>query len=75
MMKFYILTSDHFTKLLRHNSPKYSNIPKEDMVIVINSLNKDYVKKAEKYCKDVGIEYYITAVSYTHLTLPTILLV
>lgn len=59
-MKFYILTSDHFTKLLRHNSPKYSNIPKEDMVIVINSLNKDYVKKAEKYCKDVGIEYYIT---------------
>jgi phage tail tube protein FII len=30
------------------------------MVIVINSLNKDYVKKAEKYCKDVGIEYYIT---------------
>ena len=60
MMKFYILTSDHFTNLLRHNSPKYSNIPKEDMVIVINSLNKDYVKKAEKYCKDVGIEYYIT---------------
>jgi hypothetical protein len=30
------------------------------MVVVINSLNKDYVKKAEKYCKDVGIEYYIT---------------
>ena len=60
MVKFYILTSGHFTSLLRHNSPKYSNIPKEDMVIVINSLDKDYVKKAEKYCKDVGIEYYIT---------------
>ena len=60
MVKFYILTSGHFTSLLRHNSPKYSNIPKEDMVVVINSLDEYYIKKAEKYCKDTGIEYYIT---------------
>jgi len=60
MVKFYVLTSGHFTALLRHNSPKYSNIPKEDTIIVINSLDQDYIKKAEKYCKDVGIEYYIT---------------
>lgn len=60
MVKFYILTSGHFNSLLRHNSPKYSNIPKEDMVVVINSLDEEYIKKAEKYCKDVGIEYHIT---------------
>tara|TARA_R110000764_G_scaffold63100_4_gene133667 strand:+ start:1906 stop:2733 length:828 start_codon:yes stop_codon:yes gene_type:complete len=45
---------------MRHNSPKYSNIPKEDTVIIINSLDEEYIKRAEAYCKREGIEYHIT---------------
>ena len=46
-LKFYVLTSRDFKALLRHNSPEYSNIPKEDTVIVINSLSKAYEEKVK----------------------------
>lgn len=55
-MKFYILTSRRLDYLFRH----HINIPKEDMVIVINSLDDDYVSQAEEYCKSENLEYHIT---------------
>jgi hypothetical protein len=59
-MKFYILTSNNLKALKRHNDIKFSNIAKEDTVIVINSLNKKYIKKAKEYCELNELEYYIT---------------
>ena len=59
-MKFYILTSENLEALKRHNDPDFSNIPKEDTVVVINSLNKLYINQATNYCRSKGIEYYVT---------------
>jgi hypothetical protein len=59
-LKFYVLTSRDFKALLRHNSPEYSNIPKEDTVIVINSLSKAYEEKVKAHCEKEEVEYYIT---------------
>jgi len=46
--------------LKRHIDPEYSNIPKKDLVVVINSKFDPFVQRAEKWCKDEGIEYHIT---------------
>lgn len=59
-MKFYILTSSNLESLKRHNDKKFSGIYKKDTVIVINSLNKEYVKEAKEYCESNNLEYYIT---------------
>lgn len=59
-LKFYILTSENLHALKRHNDPDFSNILKEDTVVVINSLDEDYIKEAKDYCKLEKIEYYIT---------------
>jgi hypothetical protein len=39
---------------------EWSEIPKEDTVIVINTLDKEYEQKAKQYCQEEGIEHYIT---------------
>ena len=59
-MKFYVLTSSNYEALLRHNDPEYSNINKDEMVIVINSLNSVYIERAKNYCIAKDIKYYIT---------------
>lgn len=46
--------------LKRHTSPEWSNIPKEKIVIVINTTNDDYREEAEQWCIEEGIEYHIT---------------
>ena len=55
-MKFYILTSRHIDFLKRHAN----TIPIKDQVVVINSLNDDYIDQASKYCRENSIEYYVT---------------
>ena len=55
-MKFYILTSRHIDFLKRHAN----TIPIKDQVVVINSLNNDYIDQASKYCQENSIEYHIT---------------
>ena len=59
-VKFYVLTSQGLKDLERHNSSEYSNIPIEDTVVIINSLDVNYVQQAESYCKKNELEYYIT---------------
>jgi hypothetical protein len=59
-MKFYVLTSTNYKALLRHNDPEYSNIHKDDLVVVINSLDSVYIEKAKNYCIAKDIKYYIT---------------
>lgn len=58
--KFYVLTSRRLDRLKRHIDPNASGIEKEDLVVVINSLNKTYVEAASEWCAAEGIEYYIT---------------
>jgi hypothetical protein len=59
-LKFYVLTSRDFKALLRHNSSEYSNLSKEDTVVVINTLDYKYEQKVKNHCEEEGIEYYIT---------------
>ena len=59
-LKFYVLTSTNYEALLRHNDPEYSNIHKDDMVVVINSLDSAYIEQAKNYCIAKDIKYYIT---------------
>jgi len=58
--KYYILTSNDVNLLKRHISEEWSNIAKENVVVVINTTSDDYEREAEKWCKDEGIEYHIT---------------
>ena len=55
-MKFYLLTSNSLEGLLR----SIEIIPSEDLVVVINTLDDDYLTSAEKHCKLYELEYYIT---------------
>ena len=59
-MQFYILTSTDYDALVRHFNVAYSNIQVEDAVVVINSLDKEYIEKAKEFCIEQEIEYYIT---------------
>ncbi len=59
-LKFYVLTSSSMEGLVRHISPDYSNIPTSDLVVVINTLDPEYVKTASKWCEDNEIEYHVT---------------
>lgn len=58
--KFYVLTTRRLDRLKRHVDPNASGIEKEDLVVVINSLNKTYVESVSEWCEAEGIEYYIT---------------
>ena len=51
-MRFYVLTSSNYKALLRHNDPEYSNIPKDETVVVINSLDNEYIEKMETSLKE-----------------------
>lgn len=55
-MKFYILTSRDFFAL--ENLVK--TIPKEDIVVIINSLDLSYVGHVKLYCEQNDIEYVVT---------------
>ena len=58
--KFYVLTSNWLKHLKRHTSPDWAGIPKEDLVVVINTQSSEYIPIAVEYCEDEGIEYHIT---------------
>jgi len=59
--KYYILTSSSNEYLLeRHISEEWSNIPKEDVVVVINTLDDIAEKKCAEWCESKEIEYHIT---------------
>jgi len=59
-LKYYVLTTKNFNQLKRHISKEYSNIPKKDLVVVINTLDEDYLVHAKGYCVHNDIEYYVT---------------
>ena len=69
-MRFYVLTSTNYEALLRHNDPTYSNIHKDDMVVVINSLDSKYIERAKNYCiaKDIKYSSYDTFKNYYGLS-------
>lgn len=55
-MKFYLLTSNSLEGLIRSTEI----IPSKDLVVVINTLDDDYLISAETHCILHDIEYYIT---------------
>lgn len=55
-MKFYILTSKSLKTLQRHAE----TIPPDKQVVIINSLDDDYVREASQYCSQNYIEYHVT---------------
>lgn len=59
-LKYYVLTSNNISSLQKHTSPEYSNIPKERLVVIINTVDANYIEEASEYCQGSGIEYYIT---------------
>lgn len=59
-MQFYILTSGNLKALKRHFDSEYSGFKKKDAVVIINSLNEDYIKKAVSYCTKKKIEHHVT---------------
>lgn len=56
-LKFYALCSTNIKATKRH----LRTIPKEDLHIVLNSLNTDYLADAEAYCQSENIDYTITS--------------
>jgi len=59
-LKYYVLTSSNLDSLKRHTSPEYSNIPKDRVVVIINTMDIVYAEEASAYCQESGIEYYVT---------------
>jgi len=57
-LKFYVLISKDVNALQRHFN--CSNHNKNDLHIVINSLDVDFVIEAEQFCKELNLEYTIT---------------
>lgn len=55
-MKFYILCHQCIDWLKHHAK----TIPFKDQVVVINSLDNDFVDQASTYCQENSIEYHIT---------------
>lgn len=63
-VKFYVLTCRNLAALRRHEKI----IPKEDMCIIINTLNPHYEAEAISYCQTAGIEYHVTVSDGTAAT-------
>ena len=63
-MKFYILCSRDLFCLER----QFDTIPKDQTVVVINSLDESYVVSAVSFCEDEQIEYYVTTSDGTPAT-------
>lgn len=59
-LKYYVLTNKNLIALKRHCSPLWSNIPKENLFVIINTQNKEFSDKAEEYLVEEEIEYCIT---------------
>lgn len=57
-LKFYVLISKDVNALQRHFTCSNHNI--NDLHIVINSLDLDFVMQAEQFCKESNLEYTIT---------------
>jgi hypothetical protein len=55
-LKFYALCTRNIYALMRH--AKY--IPKDDLFIIINSQNEEFIAAAEHICKSESIDYAIT---------------
>ena len=55
-LKFYVLCSKGIPSLKRH----LNTIPKEDLFVVINTLDKKFEDSASLFCKENDIEYAIT---------------
>ena len=55
-IKFYALCCRNIHALKRH----LVNIPKEDLIIVINTTETDFQNQAVSYCTDNNIEHYVT---------------
>lgn len=56
LVKFYILTSNHIECLKRH----FYKIPTGEAVVVINSLDENYIDAAVSFCVKHKIEHYVT---------------
>lgn len=56
MLKYYVLCSRNIHALRRHER----TIPVDQLVIVINTLDKQFEKEAKQYSKDRSIPFYIT---------------
>ena len=56
MFKYYVLTSGNIHTLIR----QFDTLKKSDVVIVINTLNKEYEDLASDFCIKNGIEYHVT---------------
>lgn len=57
-LKYYVLTSRNMHCLKRHLN--FSGIPKSQLHVVINTLDKDYEKNAVNWCEENEIDYNIT---------------
>lgn len=55
-LKYYALCCRNIAATKRHAS----YIPHNDLVIVLNSMDQEYIAVAEAWCKEQQIEYYIT---------------
>lgn len=64
MLKFYALCSRNLHCVKRH----LNTIPCEDLVVVLNSLNKDFIEQASAYCLEHNIEHHITECDGTAAT-------
>ena len=63
-MKYYVLLSRD--KSLRHDPDNslfvkhLETIPRKDLIVVLNSLDEDFIQRASEYCWFMGIEYHVT---------------
>ena len=59
-LKFYALCSRNTRALSRHARKDRSGIPREDLVIVLNTLDKDFKEEAIEWCDKNDVEYVVT---------------
>ena len=56
MFKYYILTSSRLSRLAR----QFETLRPNDVIVVINTLDKEYEKEASAFCEKHSLQYYIT---------------
>ena len=64
LIKFYALCTKSLPATKRH----IEFVPKEDLIMVFNSQDSDYVAQAQVWCTDEGIEHYVTTCDGTAST-------
>ena len=55
-LKYYALCSNNIAATKRHAT----RIPHDDLTIVLNSTNWEFVEQAEAWCQAEGIDYHVT---------------